>query len=146
MQFEKGQSGNPAGRMPGSKNRSTLMTEALLEGEAEVLLRAAVSRALEGDAVALRLCLDRISPRLRLREDPIEFDLPQINSVEDLLPALSAIAAGVAAGKLTAEQAGHLSQLVHRWTEAVQVVDFETRLRKLEEGRDRRQPAAFADA
>jgi hypothetical protein len=40
MQFEKGQSGNPAGRRPGSKNRATLMAQALLEGEAEELLRA----------------------------------------------------------------------------------------------------------
>jgi hypothetical protein len=144
MQFAKGQSGNPAGRRPGSKNRSTLMTEALLEGEAEVLLRAAISRALEGDSVALRLCLDRISPRLRPRDDAIDFDLPPVNAVADLLPALSAIAAGVAAGALTAEQAGHLAQLVHRWTEAVQVVDFDTRLRKLEEAQDRRQDAAAA--
>jgi hypothetical protein len=64
------------------------MTEALLEGEAEVLLRAAISRALEGDSVALRLCLDRISPRLRPRDDAIDFDLPPVNAVADLLPAL----------------------------------------------------------
>ena len=141
MQFEKGQSGNPAGRKPGSKNRSTLMMEALLEGEGECLLRAVISRAMEGDPVSMRLCLDRISPRLRLRDDPIEFDLPQINSVADLLPALSAIAAGLAAGKLTAEQAGHLSQFVHRWTEAVEVVDFEARLKKIEEAADRHPSA-----
>ena len=133
MQFEKGQSGNPAGRRPGSKNKATLMTQALFEGEAEVLFRTAVSRALEGDSMALRLCLERIAPRLRPREDAIAFELPQINAVADLLPALSAIVAGVAAGDLTAEQAGHLTQLVHRWTEAVQVVDFDARLRKLEE-------------
>jgi hypothetical protein len=133
MQFEKGQSGNPAGRAPGSKNRSTLMAQALLEGEAEELLRIAVKMAREGDSVALRLCLDRIAPRLRPRDDAIAFELPQINTVADLLPALSAIAAGVASGDLTAEQAGHLTQLVHRWTEAVQVVDFDARLRKLEE-------------
>jgi hypothetical protein len=54
-------------------------------------------------------CLPRapLSARLRLRENPIDFGLPQINAVADLLPALSAIAAGVAAGALTAEQAGH---------------------------------------
>jgi hypothetical protein len=139
MQFEKGQSGNPADRRPGSKNKSTLMTQALFEGEAEVLLRTAVKRALEGDSVSLRLCLERIAPRLRPRDDAIAFELPQINSVADLLPALSAIVAGVAAGELTAEQAGQLAQLVHRWTEAVQVVDFDARLRKLEEAEQSRQ-------
>jgi hypothetical protein len=144
MQFEKGQSGNPAGRKPGSKNKSTLMTEALLEGEAEVLLRAAFKRALEGDPVSLRLVLDRISPRLRVRDDPIEFDLPPINAVADLLPALSAIAAGFAAGRLTPEQAAHLSQFVHHWTEAVQVVDLEARLRRIEEAGGLAQTAKAA--
>ena len=50
MQFEKGQSGNPAGRRPGSKNKSTLMAQALFEGEAEELMRTAVSKAREGDS------------------------------------------------------------------------------------------------
>jgi hypothetical protein len=138
MQFEKGQSGNPAGRRPGSKNKSTLMAQALFESEAEELMRTAVSKAREGDSVALRLCLDRIVPRLRPRDDAIAFELPQINAVADLLPALSAIAAGVAAGELTAEQAAHLSRFVHSWMEAVQVVDFDARLRRLEEAQDRK--------
>jgi hypothetical protein len=139
MQFEKGQSGNPAGRQPGSRNRATLMREALLDGEAETLVRTAVKRALEGDGVALRICLDRIWPRLRPCEEPVAFEVPRINAVGDLLPALSAIAGAVAAGELTAEQAGHLSRLVDSWTEAVQVVDFDARLRKLEEAQERRK-------
>jgi hypothetical protein len=141
MQFEKGQSGNPAGRRPGSKNRATLMAQALFEGEAEELLRTALKMAREGDSGALRLCLDRIVPRLRPRDDAIAFELPQINVVADLLPALSAITAGLAAGELTAEQAAHLSRFVHCWTEAVQVVDFDARLRKLEEAQEARDAA-----
>src|ERR1700730_10720698 len=34
-QFRKGQSGNPAGRPPGSRNRATSMVQNLLEGAAE---------------------------------------------------------------------------------------------------------------
>jgi|SRR6476469_5365777 len=56
--------GNP-GRPKGSRNKSTLAAEALLEGEAEVLTRRAVERALQGDIQALRLCLDRLSWNVR---------------------------------------------------------------------------------
>ena len=55
--FEKGRSGNPAGKPPGARNRATLAAEALLDGEAEALTRKAIERAKEGDSVALRLVL-----------------------------------------------------------------------------------------
>jgi hypothetical protein len=34
MTFEKGQSGNPAGRPPGSRNKATILAEAMFQGEA----------------------------------------------------------------------------------------------------------------
>ena len=37
--FKKGESGNPAGRRRGSRNRKTLIAELLLEGEADALAR-----------------------------------------------------------------------------------------------------------
>ena len=65
--FQKGRSGNPAGRRPGSRNRATLAAEALLEGEAQALTRKAIELALEGDTTALRLCLERIVPQRKSR-------------------------------------------------------------------------------
>src|SRR5215469_6310208 len=65
--FQKGQSGNPKGRPPGVRNKATEAAEMLLDGEAEALTRRAVERALEGDATALRLCLERIIPPRRGR-------------------------------------------------------------------------------
>ena len=60
--FRKGVSGNPAGKPKGTRHRATLAAEALLDGEAEKLTRRAIEKALEGDASALRLCLERILP------------------------------------------------------------------------------------
>jgi hypothetical protein len=37
MQFQKGQSGNPAGRPRGSRNRASVLVHSLLEAEAENL-------------------------------------------------------------------------------------------------------------
>ena len=48
--FAKGQSGNPAGRRRGSKNRRTLAARELLDGEAGALTRKAVDMAMSGDA------------------------------------------------------------------------------------------------
>jgi Family of unknown function (DUF5681) len=57
MTFKPGKSGNPAGKPPGAKNRTTLAVEALLDGEAETLTRKAIELASGGDMQALRLCL-----------------------------------------------------------------------------------------
>jgi hypothetical protein len=57
-----GQSGNPAGKPKGTRNRATVAAEALLEGEAEMLTRKAIELGLSGDTTALRLCLERLMP------------------------------------------------------------------------------------
>jgi hypothetical protein len=62
----KGQSGNPAGRPAGCRNKATRAAELYLDGESEALVRKAVEEALAGGAVAMKLCLDRtIAPRAR---------------------------------------------------------------------------------
>ena len=43
--FPPGVSGNPAGRLPGTRNRATMAAEALLDGEAEALTRKAIDAA-----------------------------------------------------------------------------------------------------
>jgi hypothetical protein len=63
--FQKGTSGNPRGRPMGSRNAATIACEALLEGQAEALTQKAIQMALDGDTVALRLCLDRITLRAK---------------------------------------------------------------------------------
>ena len=65
--FRKGRSGNPKGRPMGVRNKATEAAELVLDGEAEALTRKAVERALEGEASALRLCLERIIPPRRER-------------------------------------------------------------------------------
>ena len=60
--FEKGKSGNPAGRPKGSRNKSMLALDAILAGEAEAITRKAIELALEGDTQALRMCMDRLMP------------------------------------------------------------------------------------
>ena len=58
--WQPGQSGNPHGRKAGSRNKASLLAEALLDGEAEKLVRGVIDMALKGDVAAARLCLERI--------------------------------------------------------------------------------------
>jgi hypothetical protein len=126
MRFEKGQSGNPAGRPPGSRNKATILGEEIFQGEAEAIIRKAIDKAMEGDMTAIRLCLERVFPRLRDRATV--FDLPPINSVQEALAALTAIVAGVRDGELTAAEGSELSKLVDHYLRVLEAKVFEQQL------------------
>jgi hypothetical protein len=76
--FRKGVSGNPDGRPSGSRNKTTIAVENLLDGEAEALTRKAIELAKRGDMAALSLCLERIAPPRKDR--PVAFALPAIDT------------------------------------------------------------------
>jgi hypothetical protein len=126
--FQKGQSGNPAGRRRGSTNRA--IEQLLLDGEAAALTRKAVEMALAGDAAALRLCLDRtVAPR---RERTVDLALPPINNSHDILGAVKVIADAVGRGAITPGEGFSLSQMIETFLRAIDASDFENRLQKLE--------------
>ena len=129
-QFVKGQSGNPAGKPAGCRNHATRTAETLLDGEAEALTRKAVTLALDGDALALRLCLDRvIAPR---RDRPVHFDLPPIADIADVAKAMAAITAAVAEGAITPSEGAAVARVVDAHVRAVEASDFDRRLKALE--------------
>ena len=59
-QFTAGNTGRPKG----SRNKATITIESLLQGQAEALTQTAVTKALDGDTVALRLSIDHIGTTL----------------------------------------------------------------------------------
>lgn len=133
--FKPGQSGNPAGRPKGARNRTTLAIEALLDDEAEALTRKAIELALKGDMAAIRLCMDRIAPPRRDRPTP--FELPPMGSANDAVQALSSIVKAVAEGDLTPGEAAELSKVVETYARTLETRDFEKRLAQLEAKRMR---------
>ena len=84
--------------------------EALLDGEAEAITRVAVEKAKEGDATALRLCLERILPPRKDR--PVSFSPPQLGTVTEAPAATAAIVAAVAAADITVSEGSELARLV----------------------------------
>jgi hypothetical protein len=116
--FRKGQSGNPRGRPKGARNSATLAAEALLEGEAEKLTRKVIELALDGDTVALRICMERICPARKDR--PVAFALPPINTARDAADVMSDVLSAVASAQITPADASEISKVV-----AVAVKAFE---------------------
>lgn len=129
--FGKGQSGNPAGRPRGARNRATTALQAILDGDAEVILRKATEMAQAGDPTALRLCLDRIIPARKDRH--VTFDMPAITSRKDLPKATAALLEAVAAGDITPSEAADVAKTVDAHVRALSMAEVYERLEKLEE-------------
>ena len=110
MQFQKGQSGNPAGRPRGARNKQAIAAEKLFADDAEVLARVAIDLAKAGDIAALRLCLDRICAPHRHR--PVAFEMPALGVAADAVGAMGTLMEGIAGGELSAPEAAGLAKVI----------------------------------
>jgi hypothetical protein len=137
MPFQNGQSGNPAGRPRGARNKRTIALENIMEAESEVITRKAIEMAKGGHIAAIRMVIDRLAP---VRKDrAVEFELPPLNTPADAVAASVAIAAAVAAGDLTPLEAAQLSKVVDGYVQALEAHSFEQRLARLEEDEPNRR-------
>jgi hypothetical protein len=129
--WSKGVSGNPAGRPPGSRNRSTAVMEALFEGESEKLIRKAIGLALEGDTTALRLCLDRLVP---VRKDrSINLDLPPVSNAQQVAEAMTRIVAAIGDGLITPHEGASMANILSVQNSVVSMSELERRVELLEQ-------------
>ena len=128
MTFQPGQSGNPAGRPRGSRNRHTIASERLFDEEAEKLTRMLIDLAYRGHPVALRLCMDRVFP---VRDRPVTFDLPTMATASDAVGAMGEIVLGLADGDLTPQEATKVAKLVQSFTQTLSTAELERELREL---------------
>ena len=128
--FVKGQSGNPNGRPEGSRNKATILAQALFDGQAEELIQKCIQMALEGDSTAMRLCIERLVPPRKDR--PVNLDLPKMECVEDTVNAMAVISSGVADGELTPSEGQVLSGMVENYRKAIETTELEERISNLE--------------
>ena len=128
--WKKGQSGNPKGCPTGSRHKSTIAAQALLDGESEALTRKAVELALEGDLVALRLCLERIVPPRK--DSPIRMALPPMETASDIPGAMASVLAAVAAGELSPSEGTAVAGMVELQRRALETSELEQRVAALE--------------
>jgi len=122
--FPKGNGGRP----PGSKNRASLISAGLLQGEKEELLRKAIELAMAGDAPMLKFLLSRILPRERL----IAIDLPEMKFAEDGVEVMGQIMRAVCEGKISPSEGANLAAMVNSYSRAIDLVDLVKRMEALE--------------
>jgi hypothetical protein len=128
--FEKGQSGNPAGKPKGARHKTTLLAEKLMQADAEAIVKAVLDSAKGGDMTAARIILDRIAPARR--DNPVSFELPKVESAADAVAAQSAILSAVANGEITPGEAAEVSKLIDSFVRTIELTEIDERLKRLE--------------
>jgi hypothetical protein len=144
MQFQKGQSGNPAGRPRGSRNKATLRMQELLEQEAEQLVDKVVKMALAGNIAAIRLCLDRLVPMRR--NELLLYQMPSMQKAADAVSAMARITSAAVAGDVTPDEAAKLAKVISHYVNTLEATDFEDRLSQLERADLKRIAGQSSDA
>ena len=122
-------SGN-TGRPKWTRNKATIAIECLLQGQAEILTQTAVTKALEGDGIALRLCMERIAPVPK--DQPVSFSLPKMYNALDASEAAGSLITAVSEGELTPIEATRVMGLIDSYRRTLELTEIEERLRALE--------------
>jgi hypothetical protein len=130
MTFQPGQSGNPAGRPPGSRNKRARVVHQALEERAREIIDKTIDTAVEGNTSALAMCLDRLAAKPK--SDPVDFRLPALETTADAIGAMRAIAAAVSDGDITTGEAKELAGVVSDYVNALGMHEFEERIARLE--------------
>lgn len=134
--WKPGQSGNPAGKPPGTRNRATTMVLALMEEGAEEVAGAIVNAAKAGDLGAAKLVLERLAPPVR--ERAIAVDLPDTATLAGVNEAQRAIVRAVGEGELLLTEGNALASILEVRRRAIETEDLEQRIRALEARHDKR--------
>ena len=118
------------GKTKGTRNKKTLAIESLLEGQAEALTQTAISKALEGDGLALRLCMERIAPAPK--DKLVSFPLPEMKDAMDASQAASSVLTAVSEGELTPIEGTRVMGLIDSYRRTLELTEIEERLQALE--------------
>jgi hypothetical protein len=112
--FRKGESGNPAGRKPGVRNRATVLLEAIADADIAAIMAKIVEKAKAGDATAAKILLDRLMPVPRQRAVTLALPPLKNGTGREKACALAAVLDAVAAGDIDPVEAGIIASLVEK--------------------------------
>jgi hypothetical protein len=122
--FQKGN----GGRKPGSKNKTTLVAEALVKGDESAFVRKGRELALAGDTRLLIFFLGRILPKERC----VRLDLPELDRSSDAVDALAVVFRAAATGQISPSEAAAFATVVATYARTINIAEFEERLTKMD--------------
>jgi hypothetical protein len=105
------------GRPRGSRNKMTLRMQELLAESSEAIFQKVIADALGGDRVAMRLCVERIVPRVK--DLPVEVEIGPVSSHEEAGKAREKVLEDMARGELTPAEAKACMEVIDTRTRAI---------------------------
>lgn len=128
--WTKGQSGNPAGRPPGSRHEALKALDGIGAEGAEEIMRAVVAAARNGDMRAADILLRRLWPERNGR--PVALQLPPLSGAASIADALAAVVSAVAAGDVSPEEAQAVAAVLETQRKAIETAELEARIASLQ--------------
>ena len=119
------------GRPRGSRNQAARLCQEMLDNHAESLIKKCMSMAYQGNAAALRFCMERIVPAPRQRA--FEFKIPRTKTIADVSAASESVLGAVARGQLTPAEGDSFSGLLNGRRRMIEAQELEERVRALED-------------
>ena len=107
-----------------------------MEGDAKAIVQSVVDQAKAGDLQACKIIIDRIALPAKSRR--VNFSMPAIESMADIVAAHQGLWAAVSSGKLSIDEALALGGLLEKTAETFRSHDLERRIERLESDRERR--------
>jgi hypothetical protein len=118
------------GRPRGSRNKSTVMAQELLNSHAESVVKKCLFMALQGDSRAMQLCMDRILPARR--DAPVKLGKLPTATAAELSKSSEKVTRLVAEGKITPTQGQAMAELLEQRRRVIETEDIDARLKKME--------------
>jgi hypothetical protein len=118
------------GRPRGSRNKTTMLAQELLNSHAEPIVRKVLLMAFQGDMKALQLCIERVIPVLRGL--PVKLGALPMRTLADLNKTSERLLKKVAAGQLTTAQGQAVLDLIEYRRRIIETVELEKSMSLLE--------------
>lgn len=128
--FQKGKSGNPKGRPKGSIAAASMALKQKLVERGNEAIGMVISKMLEGDMQALKLCIDKILPNCKIM--PFEIDLPKITTLTEVNEAMDKVIDRVSKGHITTEEGQAIMTFIECKHKLLVSTDLEKRIQELE--------------